>query len=239
MSPTTGEVQSGSRLEVPEKEYECLVGQCPTVDILLGNVKVKCLLDTGSNVSTITETFFEQHFKPTLENCEWLSLSAANGLGIPYLGYFERDVCALGKVAKGRGILVVRDPTDTVTLRRKVAVPCILGMNVIKQFYEMEASTLDTEQVSASGSGEVWGLAFSVCQREQTASPMGFAYSTIPYRVPAGSMCFVPVSVPSGPALLGSWVCVESLGAGEGSPGELLVSNAVVPVENGQVAVQW
>lgn len=111
------------------------------VDVLLGEIPVRCLLDTGSNVSTITESFFEQHFRPTLKTCEWLALSAANGLGIPYLGYFEKDVRALGKTVKGRGILVVRDPLDAATLQRKRAVPCILGMNVIKQFYEVEQTS--------------------------------------------------------------------------------------------------
>lgn len=90
LSRAAGEVQSGSYSEGPGNvEYECLVGKCPIVDVLLGDVKVTCLLDTGSNVSTITESFFEQRFQPILKNCEWLVLSAANGLGISYLGYFE------------------------------------------------------------------------------------------------------------------------------------------------------
>lgn len=47
MSPAAGEVAS-------DVEYECSVGICPTVDVFLGDVRIKCLLDTGSNVSTIT-----------------------------------------------------------------------------------------------------------------------------------------------------------------------------------------
>ena len=91
MSLVTGGVRSGSCSDVQvNAEYECLVGRCPTVDVLLREVPVRCLLDTGSNVSTITESFFEQHFHPTLKTCEWLALSAANGLGIPYLGNFEK-----------------------------------------------------------------------------------------------------------------------------------------------------
>ena len=139
MSLAAGGVQSGLRYEVKANaEYECLVGRCLTVGVLLGEIPVRCLLDTGSNVFTITESFFEQHFRPTLKTCEWLALSAASGLGIPHLGYFEKDVTALGKTLKGRGILVVRDPLDAATLHHKRAVPCILGMKVIKQFYEVE-----------------------------------------------------------------------------------------------------
>lgn len=89
MSLVTGGALSGLHFEVPvDAEYECLAGRCQTVDVLLGDVRVRCLLDTGSNVSTITESLFEKHFCPTLKTCEWLALSTANGLGIPYLGVF-------------------------------------------------------------------------------------------------------------------------------------------------------
>ena len=57
------------------------------MDVLLGDVQVRFLFDTRSNVSTTTKSFFEQHFHPTLKTCEWLALSAASGLGIPYLGH--------------------------------------------------------------------------------------------------------------------------------------------------------
>ena len=241
MSLATGGVQSGLHCEVKANaKYECLVGRCPTVDVLLGEIPVRCLLDTGSNVSTITESFFEQHFCPTLKNGEWLAFSAVNGLGIPYLGYFEKDVRAPGKTVKGREILVVRDPLDAATLNRAQAVLCILGMNLIKQFYEVEQLALGIGQ----GSGpplvfdDAWGLAFAVCQQEQVVSGVGFACSTVPFSIPAGSMCFVPVAVPSGLVPTGSYMFVESLGAGEGSlPGELLVSGALVPVENAHMAV--
>ncbi|KAK7918908.1 hypothetical protein WMY93_010192 [Mugilogobius chulae] len=47
-------------------------------------------------VSTITESFFREHFEPwgpdRLRSCHWLQLRAANGLEIPYIGYLELDV---------------------------------------------------------------------------------------------------------------------------------------------------
>ena len=62
-----------------------VVGACPYVNISIGGVKVRCLLDTGSMVSTVSETFFFQNFKDNLQACNWLQLKAANGLEIPYL----------------------------------------------------------------------------------------------------------------------------------------------------------
>lgn len=44
--------------------YEKAVGKCPVVTARLGGVDIPCLLDSGSEVSTITEEFFNDHFRP-------------------------------------------------------------------------------------------------------------------------------------------------------------------------------
>lgn len=68
---------------------------------MFGGVLISCLLDTGSMVSMITESFFElcfpPHIKEQLQPCSWLCLRAANGLEIPYRGYLELDVEVLRK----------------------------------------------------------------------------------------------------------------------------------------------
>ena len=47
-------------------------------------------------VCTITKELFETHFKleghELLSTSGWLKLAAANGLEIPYLGYFELEM---------------------------------------------------------------------------------------------------------------------------------------------------
>lgn len=101
----------------------------------MGGVEVPCLVDTGSMVSTVTESFFHQHFEPwgqeRLRSCHWLQLKAANGLAIPYLGYLELEVKLCGRVMASCGVLVVKDPPDGVPPQ----VPGILGMNVIRRCY--------------------------------------------------------------------------------------------------------
>ena len=61
------------------------IGRCPVVSANLGGVRASCLIDSGSEVSTITEEFFNAHFKgqSLLSTSGWLSLTAANGLEIP------------------------------------------------------------------------------------------------------------------------------------------------------------
>ena len=84
--------------------HERLVSACPNIAVLMGGVQVPCLVDTGSMESTITESLFLQHFEPWgLESCNWLRLSAANGLAISYVGYLELDVQLCGKTVKRRG----------------------------------------------------------------------------------------------------------------------------------------
>lgn len=97
---------------------------------------VTCLVDTGSMVSTITETYFNKHFQALgqdqLHSCGWLQLKAANGLDIPYRGYLELDVEVLGKVLPSIGILVVQDPPDLGTREKKDPVSGLVGMNVLR-----------------------------------------------------------------------------------------------------------
>ncbi len=113
-----------------------LMSPCPHLDVLIGGVLVPCLIDTGSMVSTITESCFIQHFEPwgqeRLRSCSWLQLRAANGLSIPYIGYMELDIDLCGRIVPRCGVLVVRDPPGGIRCR----VPGVLGMNVLGRRYQ-------------------------------------------------------------------------------------------------------
>lgn len=102
----------------------------------MGGIKVPCLIDTGSMVSTISESFFCQHFEPLgqerLRLCHWLELKAAKGLAIPYIGYLEFEVELCGKVMPHCGVLVVTTPPGGVPAQ----VPGVLGMKVISKCYQ-------------------------------------------------------------------------------------------------------
>lgn len=68
-----------------DRILERAVGECRTVDMNIGGVGVTYLVDTGSNVSTITEGFFREHLsgddEDLLPTDTWLKITAANGLG--------------------------------------------------------------------------------------------------------------------------------------------------------------
>ena len=85
------------------------------------------LLDSGSQVSFVTEAFFKRAIQPQGHELRsarnWLTIRAADGLDVPYVGYFETDVCVAEQVVADEAILVVRDASQSL--------PGLLGMNVL------------------------------------------------------------------------------------------------------------
>lgn len=72
-----------------------LVGTRSTAEVTInGELQVNCLLDTGSQVTTVPHSFYEQHLgqqeiKPLHD---LLEVEVANGQSVPYLGYIEMTV---------------------------------------------------------------------------------------------------------------------------------------------------
>ena len=113
--------------------YDQMVGGVPVAKVTVAGQPVDCLLDTGSQVSFVTESFYHAILQPQghlLRSARnWLSIRAADGLEIPYVGYFETTVCVAGVTVDDRAILVVRDAGHKL--------PGLLGMNVLSQVPEV------------------------------------------------------------------------------------------------------
>mgnify|MGYP002803453822 CR=1 FL=1 len=110
------------------------------------------MIESGSQVSTITEEFFNTHFKPQgqelLSTSGWLKLMAANGLEIPYLGYFELDIEAFSLTAPRLSILVVVESANAAMRTRKRDVPGLLGMSIICELGQVLEKYKGTEILS-------------------------------------------------------------------------------------------
>lgn len=131
-----GGAQTGSdKVSDGLEDVPKLISSCPHISVSMNGVTVRCLVDTGSMVSTITESLFLEQLAPLgeecLKACHWLKLRAANGLSIPYVGYLELDIGLCGKQMPRCGVLVVRDPPGGVSSQ----VPGVLGMNIIQKCY--------------------------------------------------------------------------------------------------------
>ena len=119
-----------------ENVLQRTIGKCPVVTAKFGNTDVTCLVDSGSMVSSVTESFYRKYIESTgsvIKTDMKLNLKGANGLSVPYIGYVEKDIECMGTLLRDRGVLIVKDVEDEVTRRRKEQVPGILGMHVIRQ----------------------------------------------------------------------------------------------------------
>ena len=91
------------------------IGECPVTKVTLGGggAELMCLLDTGAQVSTITESFFREHLARVgdpVDVSSLLRISGAQGLDIPYVGYVELQITIFGERFDNMGFLIVKDP---------------------------------------------------------------------------------------------------------------------------------
>lgn len=150
-----------------------IVGECPRVEVEANGKKIPCVLDTGSQVTLVSKTFFTRHFGDIDMNCAndspWLTLRAANGLHIPYVGYAVMDFAVGGVQVPQKGIVVVEDGCMG-------ADHAILGMNVIAHCWEELArgkhpGLTAFKSLVSPIAGQAWEQAFSVCQRVTATAP--------------------------------------------------------------------
>ncbi|XP_028290920.1 uncharacterized protein LOC114454569 [Gouania willdenowi] len=150
----------GSETLSRERFMERAVGKCREVAVKIGEVPVRCLLDTGSQVSTISESFFKQQLLGREEDvfpaAKWLKLTAANSLPIPYIGYVELDMEAMGLNIPECGFLIVKDHiqeeaggedkelNQSRTQSHQEAAQGLIGMNIIKRCKQLVTAEFDT-----------------------------------------------------------------------------------------------
>ena len=135
----------GSRLaerEPKDSLWRRAVGGSLVWKIQLDGVEVEALVDTGSQVTTVAESWFQRHLagSRSLGPVHRFRLTAANGTDIPTTGYMLAKV-AIGEESVAEvPILIVKDAVSS-----NGQPPCLLGMNVLQglhNFPEMLKTTL-------------------------------------------------------------------------------------------------
>ena len=112
-----------------------LVGSANESEIVICGVKTSALIDTGSMITSISESFYDSmEHKPVLHDVNELGLSlsviGANGSKLPYKGFIEADISvpSLGNDSFVIPVLVVSNT------EYNKHVPSIIGTNVIRLF---------------------------------------------------------------------------------------------------------
>ena len=116
------------------------VSSCPRVKILTFDDELQCLLDSRSEVSLVTQSYFEKGILPKLGSTDkaqmgahnYFTLSAANDGIIPISAYVELDIEFEGFLIKDVGFLVTKDPSTHLGRKRKLKTPGVIGCNLLK-----------------------------------------------------------------------------------------------------------
>ena len=92
--------------------------------------EVSALLDAGSEVATVTETWAAAQFQdlPLQQAC--LKLRAVNGAEVPYPGILLVDIDIFGTRCPDIPILVVKEPINLYMQKRKRRLPLIWHQKV-------------------------------------------------------------------------------------------------------------
>ena len=117
--------------------YDKAIGKCPLIDLKINDqISIQCLVDSGSQVSAISESCYKTLLNsqpPIVDTSNWLKITAANGLDIPYIGYIELDISINGIDLSNAGFLVFRDShTDRDGL---------VGCNILNKLQDYEDKT--------------------------------------------------------------------------------------------------
>ena len=134
------QVSAQVKIEVMQKA----VATCPKINMGCGRKNIPSLLDSGSQVTLIHQSFFEQkilpHIEPTdgekVKAHQLFQLTTADNGKLPIFIYVELDLDFLGIVVSKVGVLITQEPNELLKTCHKTKLPGIVGWNLIKLAYE-------------------------------------------------------------------------------------------------------
>lgn len=206
-----------------------LIGSKCTGQVKIAGQEFSCLLDTGSQVTTIPISIYNQHFshQPVKPLCELLQVEGAAGQEVPYLGYIEMtvtfpdefigeelDICTLA--------LVIPDT------RPGFQSQVLIGMNTLEPLYEHH---LRSECASYKPTQQGYRAVLQLLQlrHQQIQGPSDAVVrlaSKVPVQIPAGCTMVLKGSFQADPLPTGKCALIEP--PATSLPGGLCVKNCLV-----------
>ena len=113
---------------------EKAIGKCPVEIITINDAESRALLDTGAQVSTVTEKFYQQNLRTVCSiqpGPATFKMIAANGSYIPYSGFVIADVRVKGMLIRDVIMFIIKESS-------RGAPPALLGMNVLQRLPEFK-----------------------------------------------------------------------------------------------------
>ena len=127
-----GAVQGSNSTTSGKDNDPKLVGSTTETDVLIEGIKARALVDTGSCVSCVSESFYNQHINGLeLQPIQTiLKIETASGGELPYLGYVEAKLTATG-ISKIETIDCLFLVTKDTSYNR--STPILLGTNILDE----------------------------------------------------------------------------------------------------------
>ena len=135
------QVSAQVKIEVMQRA----MATCPKINMGCGRKVIPSLLDSGSQVTLIRQSFFEQEILPHIKPADGekanahqlFQLTAANNGKLPISMYVELDLDFLGIVVPKVGVLITQEPNELLESRHKTKLPGMVGWNLIKLAYQV------------------------------------------------------------------------------------------------------
>ena len=116
------------------------VAPCPEITMLIKEKPNKSLLDSGSQVTRMNESYFKEHIEHRLlpssgaynNSHNLFNLKGMEEGHVPLTRHFKCDIEVVGQIVHRIGILVKKDKVPLLDLKgRKAKTPTLLGSNLI------------------------------------------------------------------------------------------------------------
>ena len=157
----------------PKRIVEKMVGTANEAVAIINGNRCKCLLDTGSQITTLSKSFYESHFPnvPLRSIDDFLRVEGANGQPVPYLGYVEVSIRLPGSLPQpfdvDAPVLIVHD----TPYNKKV--PLCVGTNVIQACVDRGVSLFGEDFVTNKQTDPIWQVVYKCMQVPVGVNPKG------------------------------------------------------------------
>ena len=126
-------ISAETKMEIMQRA----VAKCPKVCISAHGIQIPSLLDSGSEVTLLWQSYFEQHILPKIKlatgekaNAHCLfKLTVANDGQMPIIMYTKLDLTFWGLKVPKVGVLIAEEPNQVLDKKHQTRLPGIIGWN--------------------------------------------------------------------------------------------------------------
>ena len=130
-----------TRMEIMQQA----VAKCPKVCISAHRIQIPSLLDSGSEVTLLWQSYFNQHILPKIKPAtgekadahSLFKLTVANDGQMPIKMYTELDLTFLGLKVLKVGVLIAEELNQVLDKKHQTRLPGIIGWNLIQLSYDV------------------------------------------------------------------------------------------------------